>query len=123
MAGACYCDYDPPEFYRARTVTARKPRVCGECGRHITPGDRYEYVSAKWDGYFGTAITCEACHDLRQWVQNNVPCFCWGHGNMLEEAEAAITDATYRGGEEVRGLLFGYLRKKYAVERAPRVSR
>ena len=36
-ADACYCDYDPAEFYHREERKARKPHKCGECSRKISP--------------------------------------------------------------------------------------
>lgn len=76
----CYCDYDPPEFYNATIRTARKPHKCDECDGAIGPREKYEYVSAKWNGWLSQFHTCERCINIRTWVRNNVPCFCFAHG-------------------------------------------
>ena len=111
MSYDCSCDYDAPQFYWRRQRSARKPRRCEECAGHILPGDRYEYVSGKWDGHIGSFTTCQHCHDIRQWVQNNVPCFCWAHGNLDEDAKGAVDDACYRAPLETAGLRFGLARR------------
>jgi hypothetical protein len=111
MSYDCSCDYDPPSFWSRRMPTARKPHRCYECAGEIQPGDKHEYVSGLWDGYFSTFRTCERCHDIRQWVKNNVPCFCWAHGNLNEDASEAVAEACYRAPEETRGLRFGLLRR------------
>ena len=108
----CACDYDPPEFYSCVVRRARKTHKCVECSGPIIPGDNYEYVSGKWEGYFDAFSTCEACVDLRTWVKNNVPCFCWAYGNADEEMGYAIDDAYDRARDEVIGLRFGFLRRK-----------
>lgn len=108
---SCACDYDAPEFYCASTPTARKTHRCYECNGEIRPGERYERVAGKWDGRFDTFLTCERCFDIRQWVTNNVPCVCWAHGNIREDAEYAVEEAHYRAPEETVGLRFGLLRR------------
>jgi len=115
----CYCDYDPPDFYHREVRSARKEHACGECGASILPGEKYEYVSAKWDGYVDSFKTCEQCVDLRTWVKNNVPCLCIMHGNQDEENEAAINEAIFRAPEETKGLRFGFLRRKLLRKRRP----
>lgn len=112
----CYCDYGDvtTEFYVARIRKARKERRCYECNGVILPGDKYEYVSAKWDGEIDTVSTCEHCRDLRVWTKNNVHCLCVMHGNQDEENDAAIENAITRAPDETRGLKFGYLRRKVA---------
>ncbi len=115
---SCFCDYDPADFYVATIRTARKPHQCFECGAGILPGDKYEHVSGKWDGdRIATFITCERCRDIRQWVTNNVPCVCWAHGNMIEDAEAAIDDACSRAPADTVGLRFGFRRRIVARDR------
>lgn len=111
MSYDCVCDYDPPEIYTASTPTARKHHVCEECGCPIAPGERYEYVFGKWDGTVLTFKTCDRCLDIRQWVKNNVPCFCWTHGNMINDAKEAVVEAQYRAKDETAGLYFGFLRR------------
>lgn len=109
---SCYCDYDQPEFWSRTTPKARKRYTCEECGGPILPGERYEYIAGKWDGSFGEFKTCERCADIRQWVTNNVPCFCWSYGNVMEDAYYAIKDAVERAPTETGGLWFGFLRRK-----------
>jgi hypothetical protein len=46
--------------------TARKFHVCGECGEHIKPGQKYEHVRGQTDGRFSTCKTCLVCHELRE---------------------------------------------------------
>lgn len=117
MSDYCFCDFDSPEFYDKYQPTARKRHKCCECGGDIMPGEKYEYVSGKWDGQFDTFKTCERCCDLRIWVKNNVPCHCFVHGNQDEQNENAIDEAYGRAKDEVRGLMFGYLRRKYLREK------
>jgi hypothetical protein len=103
----CYCDYEMPTVYRAATHTARKEHKCRECARIIKPGERYEYVFAIWEGEACHVRTCSHCLSLREWVKAHVPCFCWGHGEMIE---AAINTAP--------GFWFGTLRRQVAIEHA-----
>lgn len=110
MSYDCVCDYDPPSFYHQEIRKARKPHKCNECGTPILPGERYEHVRAKWD-YVDNLDTCERCLDIRQWVKNNVPCFCWAHGNMIEDAKEAVEEAHFRAPSETVGLRFGFLRR------------
>jgi hypothetical protein len=121
----CYCDYDYdyPEFSRTTKPRARRPHRCVECGTTIQPGEQYERVAGVWEGEFSTFCICERCHDLRQWVKNNVPCFCWAYGNMIEDARECIEDAVYRAPEETRGLAFGFGRRLVAIKRAKKRAR
>jgi len=53
------------EFHAAAVRAAREPHKCGECGDVIKPGDRYERVAGKCDGYWFTAKTCLVCARVR----------------------------------------------------------
>lgn len=118
MSSDCYCDYEPATIYQARSVkAARKQHKCEECGRTIEIGQPYEYVFGIWDGCEGEFKTCRFCCDLRQWVQNNIPCFCWAHGNMIQDAKDAIEDAYRRARGEVTGVQFGFLRRLHFPEK------
>lgn len=79
----CFCDYEQPAFYEATERTARKRHRCCECGHDIQPGEKYEYVSGKWDGQLGSFHTCEACADLRDSLSAGGGCF--QHGGLDEE--------------------------------------
>ncbi len=115
----CYCDYERPEFYERTTRTARKAHKCYECDRLIARGERYEYVAAKNDGQLWTAKTCSRCLDLRDYVLAHVPCSCWTHGNMIEEV---LADAE-TWNHEAPGLMFGALRRRVAINRAPKFTK
>ena len=107
----CVCDYDPPEFFSCYQPRARKQHRCYECGGEIRIGEQYEYAAGKWDGYVDTFKTCERCFDIRQWVTNNVPCYCWAYGEAISHAREACEEAACRAPEETRGLRFGLLRR------------
>ena len=110
---SCYCDYDPAGFYHQVTLRAKKEHRCSECYRAIEPGDAYEHVRGKLDGMFDTFKTCPRCLALREWVKTHVPCFCWAHGNIIEDAIE-----TARGyAHEAPGLLFGAYRRQVAIMR------
>lgn len=115
---SCYCDYDYPTFYRASIRKARKEHCCYECSRPIKLGETYEYVAAMWDGEFCTCRTCSHCRDFRQFVKNSVPCYCWAHGSIEEDARYAIEEAYFRAPDEVKGLAFRAYRLLVARNRA-----
>jgi hypothetical protein len=102
----CYCDYDRPDVYSQYHVRARKPHRCDECDAHIRVGDRYEYTFGVWGGNASSFHTCADCAELKTFVQTNIPCLCWGHGNLREDIRTAIEDAYQRARDEVRGLAF-----------------
>lgn len=119
----CYCDYDPPQFCKTKRQTARKDHKCGECFRLIKPGESYEYMAGMWDGIFSTHRTCSHCLDIRQFVKNSVPCFCWAYGSLHDDARDTIEDAYWRAGEEVKGLFMAYGRLVIAGRRARKEAR
>jgi hypothetical protein len=116
----CYCDYEPAQFYRGKVAKAKIPHKCDECCRTIAPGESYERVFYKWDGITGTSRTCSHCLDIRQFVKNSVPCFCWYHGSMRDDAMEAVRDAYWRASDEVRGLFVGFGRLVIKADRAKR---
>lgn len=114
MSYDCVCDYEPAEVYSAsRIKCARKDHKCDECFRRIARGESYESVWAIWEGEPTTFKTCCRCLALREFVQQNVKCFCWAHGNMIEDA-MGCADEYYEQGN---GLLFGAYRRKILIER------
>ena len=113
----CFCDYDPADVYRASIVAhARTRHTCSECGRLITIGERYERVFGVWEGDANTFKTCSRCLDLRDFVASNVPCFCWAHGNIIEDAMETAEEYHEPGN----GLLFGAYRRKVKILRNER---
>lgn len=75
------------EFNSTGYPTARKSHHCDECGRTITPGERYSRTAAVWEGEFFTNVACLHCalarmivdegdawysenyyHGLREWL-------------------------------------------------------
>lgn len=104
----CYCDYDSPQVYSSRKVRARKDYRCYECSAPIKAGDLHEYVFGVSDGYTYQPRTCLSCVGIRQFVAINIPCFCWVHGNVLDDAKSAIEQAYQVAPDEVRGLYFGF---------------
>lgn len=118
MSYDCYCDYDAPEFHRRTTSKARKQHKCCECCAPIFIGEKYEYVIGKWEGQVDTFKTCQLCADLRIWVENNIPCACWHHGNMHDELWQNIEDAVDRAPKETVGIRFGFRRRLWKIQEA-----
>jgi len=118
MSDACFCDYEPAEFYCKTEYTARKEHKCAECGRAVEPGQRYEKVVGKWDGRLGFFKTCSRCTALREHLSAHVSCFCWAHGHLLEDIREEVR---YLPAEAYgSGLLFELGRMAVAIRRAPR---
>jgi hypothetical protein len=107
----CYCDYDAPQAYYSKMRKARRPHRCCECPGRIKPGEMYEYHSGIMDGSPFDGHTCLRCVEIREWMKANVPCFCWAHGNMIEDARETAQSAHEQAGDEVAGLRFGLLRR------------
>lgn len=109
----CYCDYEMPSVYAVMQPTARKSHRCSECHGEIAPGERYERVFGVWDGHHDVFRTCPRCLALREWVKAHVPCFCWAHGNIREDA----IETAREFGRQAPGLLFGAYRREVAIRR------
>ena len=65
--GSCSCDYIyecAPDVYRKQFRTAAKEHRCCECGDKIPKGQRYEYVTALYDGSWSVFKTCLPCAAL-----------------------------------------------------------
>lgn len=115
----CYCDFEPATLYTATIRRARKPHQCSECGGLIAVGDRYEHVFGVWEGSPDTFKTCPRCLALREWVRAHVPCFCWSHQNIHDDAiETARAYAHH-----APGLLFGAYRRLVAIRRSHRAAK
>ncbi len=65
----CSCiymgDYDGPEFCSELYPTAAKEHECGECGKTIEVGEKYEKTTGCWEGTFNTHKTCLDCVSMR----------------------------------------------------------
>jgi hypothetical protein len=115
---ACFCDYEAPEFYHKETRKARNAHRCSECCRVIEPGESYEHVHGKWDGEVGTFKTCPRCLALKEWVKAHVPCFCWAHGNIVDDA----IETARHYAHHAPGLMFGAYRRQVAIRRQRKPS-
>lgn len=73
----------------------------------ILCGEGYERVFGVWDGYAQTFCTCRFCLELREWAIISVPCFCWSHGDLLQEIRELVQEVSYK----VPGMFFEYGRK------------
>jgi hypothetical protein len=114
----CYCDFEPASVYQAEIHTARKRHRCSECGGHIEPGNRYERAFGVWEEGPDVFKTCPRCLRLRQYVEAHVPCVCWSHGNMREDALVAAREFASEGP----GLLFGAYRLEVLIRRHRRAA-
>ena len=112
-AADCFCDYDPATVYESTDHIARKKHKCDECNEPIWPGEPYERVFAIWEGDAQTCKTCIRCLALREFVEATVPCFCWAHHNMIEDA----MNTAEHYAHEAPGLMFGAIRRRVLIRR------
>jgi len=54
-----------PSELHEKIRKARKTYRCCECGCTISPGERYEYASGRWDGEYDQYRTCLPCREIR----------------------------------------------------------
>lgn len=81
MSLSCGCDYgDGPSVFRTKTVTARKPHKCYECGCEIQPGEQYQYVFGVWEYKACSFHICEPCDDLSASLE--ALGFCISYGDL-----------------------------------------
>lgn len=112
---ACYCDdYGLTQAYHAEDHIARIRHKCSECSGAILPHEPYERVRAIWDGDPSIVKTCIRCLALREFVEQNVKCFCWNHHNLIEDA---IETARHYGSGNGDGLWFGACRRLVAIRK------
>jgi hypothetical protein len=64
--GGDFGDGEPYEFSEMRWPKARKEHKCGECGRTIQSGEKYQSFRGKCDGDFYHEITCHQCAEIRE---------------------------------------------------------
>ena len=103
----CYCDYKPAEFYHVTRPLARKEHKCYECGYRIQPGERYERVRTKWEGEVVVCKTCVYCLEMRDFLETRLDCFCWHHGNLIEDMIETVRDDPHN--PPGLGMAFGRL--------------
>lgn len=103
MNDACWCDYDPPEFFAQSQHTARVRHKCSECGGPIRSGELYIKIAGKWDGDMCFFKRCCNCDSLLMHYEAHVPCFCWAYGQMLSDMRE---DIYHRDELRGTGLLF-----------------
>ena len=114
---SCHCDNDYPTFYSEDERTCRKPRKCSECRRAIAPGERYVYISGKWDGDFNTFRVCAHCDAATRYIQAVVACWCFPLGMRWFPEDG---DDEFRGEPSAVRRLVVTARRKWARRRGPR---
>lgn len=78
-----------PEYSNIKFPKARKTHQCGECYRDILPGEKYEKITAKWDGDFSTHKTCLDCRSIRDQFFTS-----WMYGQIWEHLDNFIADVS-----------------------------
>lgn len=81
----CCDDYDVGTLAQQKTIKARKPHRCYECGKEIPKGAEYENYKHLIDGKFEEYHTCLSCVDLRNRLMNVDGCRCWLFGGLYED--------------------------------------
>ena len=97
---SCDYDFEYPEFYNSKIVTARKIHFCTECGYKIKEGQKYENASGKWDGRISTFKTCNFCLDSREKAMNITGCHQVMHGALWENINDAVNEITFKAGDK-----------------------
>jgi len=121
---SCYCNFDFTwTLLKEKTVTAKKPHRCYECGRVIKPGERYQSLFGVGGGTAYNMPTCLQCQALRDYVESNVPCACLGNGTLLDDAHETVRNIADSADIVGSGFVFGYLRRRVAIRRARMESR
>lgn len=64
----------------SKLVAAVKDRTCSECGSAIPGGEKYELVTANWDGTKEQHRTCSPCLEIRDVFFES-----WCYGTLWED--------------------------------------
>lgn len=104
----CSLDYDPPTMYVRKTVKARKPHRCCECGRAIEPGEQYQRVVGVWDGTFDKHTTCGQCVSAADLLMKH--CHGFMHCGIYEDI-AEHVDRSLPWGMKAARFAVGMRRK------------
>lgn len=112
----CFCDYDPPTVLSEKTVKARKPHDCSECGRKIAQGEIYRSIWGIWEDHPDRFCWCAHCNAGHQVVSavTDCDCFCYGGlwENFRDTCETCCDFALWR-------IQIG-VQRKWLVRRGPR---
>lgn len=80
---ACSCDEAAPEIYNTVDRVANKDHKCCECNKQINTGQKYRYISGKWEGDFRVFKMCETCSDI--WDNLSAVGYCCMHEGLSED--------------------------------------
>lgn len=89
----CRIDYadGPIDFYSEHYYKAKKQHKCGECGRDIEIGEKYRYMSGKWEGEFASYKACIHCSEGMDWLTTECGGFMFSE--VVEEIEEHARDS------------------------------
>jgi hypothetical protein len=76
-------DCDPADFWHHSTRTARQPHRCDECGRAVSPAEKYDLYTWLYEGRWSRMKVCAHCSAAGEWL--NVMCGGWPIGGLGEE--------------------------------------
>jgi len=81
----CMIDYGDAQTvgWNERFRVARKVHNCRECGRSISTGEGYWYASGICEHRAFSAKTCDHCHVISDWLNNN--CGGYLYGSQIED--------------------------------------
>lgn len=88
----CSCVYldvdNRPRCYTEKMPIARKEHICGECGRKIEIGEKYENMAGIWEHGFDNYKTCIDCLSIRK----EFFCDGWFYGLIYEDLWEHISE-------------------------------
>ena len=88
----CSCVYlnvdGLPDVHTATERVARKEHQCCECGRTISPKEKYEDVSGKWEHGWDKYKTCGDCLSIRK----EMFCDGWFYTMMYENLHEHVQE-------------------------------
>lgn len=117
----CDCDYDwePPAFCRTGSVkSARKQYRCAECNGPIFAGERYDYLTGRWEDSVETFRVCEPCLELKAGAKISVPCFC---SNIVGELHDRIAEMVADLRASIPGFFFEWGRRAVKLRQRKRL--
>lgn len=86
---------DPARVYATKTIPARKPHRCDECGLTIQPGDLYERATMLYDDRWDTYRSCSECMEAEAWLTEQCGGFC--HAGVLDDLRDHWAEASMLG--------------------------
>lgn len=114
MAWVCGCDDGDAEHLSTTHVkAARKEHRCTDCARTIRVGESYVADTWLFEGSVDTTKGCADCAAIVDYMRAAVPCFCWMHDSLLDDALECAREYDH----ESPGLVFGLLRRFVTIAR------